>query len=108
MQRSYIPRDLEIRLIEYLKAFPAVTVLGLARAASPIWPGDPASPGTCTGSARQTSGSIGILELVFDSHPAKLVGLDEIQRTPDIFSILRSVIDKETAESRRCGNERSG
>jgi hypothetical protein len=41
---------------------------------------------------------LGIPEPVFDSHPDKLVCLDEIQRTPDIFSILRSVIHKVTAE----------
>jgi len=34
-------------------------------------------------------------ELFFDLHKDKLICIDEIQRTPEIFSVLRSVIDEQ-------------
>jgi len=98
MQGKYIPRYLENDVCESLEEFPAAAILGprqcgkttlakhiIEQQANSIYldlerPSD----------VRKLSEP----ELFFDMHKDKLICLDEIQRTPDIFPVLRSVIDE--------------
>ncbi len=97
MQGKYFPRKLEVELSDYLRDFPAVVVLG---------------PRQCGKSTlakaliKKTGGAIYLdlenpsdlaklhdPELFFAGHQNKLVCLDEVQRLPEIFAPLRSIID---------------
>ena len=42
-------------------------------------------------------------EAYFETHKGKMIILDEIQRVPEIFSVLRGVIDKRRKEGFRTG-----
>ncbi|MBM4329776.1 MAG: ATP-binding protein [Deltaproteobacteria bacterium] len=98
MQYQYISRNLEKKVAESLQAFPAVAILGprqsgkstLAKAimekrADHIYL-DLERPSDLQKLAEP--------ELFFDLHKGKLICLDEIHRCPEIFPILRSVIDE--------------
>ena len=98
MHTRYIPRKQEKKVIESLEAFPAVAILGprqsgkstLAKAIIGDKPDrlylDLERPSDLRKLAEP--------ELFFDLHKGSLICLDEIQRTPEIFPILRSVIDE--------------
>ena len=98
MQIQYISRNLEKKVTESLQAFPAVAILGprqsgkstLAKAIMEKRPDrtylDLERPSDLQKLAEP--------ELFFDLHQEKLICLDEIQRRPEIFPILRSVIDE--------------
>ena len=98
MQISYIPRSQEKKVIDSLKAFPAVAIFGPRQSgkstlAKAIMGGKPDAiyldlerPSDLRKLAEP--------ELFFDLNKEKLICLDEIQRTPEIFPILRSVIDE--------------
>ncbi|MEI6899955.1 MAG: ATP-binding protein, partial [Bacteroidota bacterium] len=94
----YIHRTESARINKYLTAFPAVAILGprqcgkstLAKHLLQDYPGsifldleDPED--------RMKLSDPG---LFFQLHAGKLICLDEIQRIPELFPILRSVIDK--------------
>lgn len=97
MQR-YIPRKLHAEIKEYLEDFPVVALLG------------PRQCGKTTLASEfiaeidktlyldlETPSDVRKLhdpELFFRLHEDKLVCLDEIQRRPDIFPVLRSIVDK--------------
>jgi len=97
MQNPYIPRNLEKKVAESLQAFPAVAILGPRQSgkstlAKAIMEGrldrtylDLERPSDLQKLAEP--------ELFFDLHKGELICLDEIQRAPEIFPILRSVID---------------
>ena len=95
---NYIHRTESARINKYLTAFPAVAILGprqcgkstLAKHLLQDYPGsifldleDPED--------RMKLSDPG---LFFQLHAGKLICLDEIQRIPELFPILRSVIDK--------------
>lgn len=97
MHNSYIPRNLGKKVAESLQAFPAVAILGprqsgkstLAKAIMEERP-------DCTYLDLERPSDLQKLaepELFFDLHKGELICLDEIQRAPEIFPILRSVID---------------
>ncbi len=98
MAEAYVRRDLHSKIREYLKSFPAIAILG------------PRQAGKST-LARQIAQEIGDAvyldlerpsdiqkltepEMYFGLHKEKLICLDEIQRLPEIFSTLRSIIDE--------------
>ena len=103
MSSKYLKRKLHKELIDCLNNFPAVAILG------------PRQAGKSTLAKMISNNFNNYLyldlekpsdlrklsepELFFDINKNKLICLDEIQRKPDLFSILRSVID----ENRRNG-----
>lgn len=98
MAEKYIERSLHSTVLHYLKSFPAVAILG------------PRQAGKSTLARRIVNDSSKALyldlerpsdiqkltepEMYFNSYPTQLVCLDEIQRTPEIFPVLRSIIDE--------------
>lgn len=103
MQGNYIHRNIENELHEYLTDFPAVAVLGprqcgkstLARHVIKNYPDalhlDLERP--------RDLAKLQEPELFFDQYADRLICLDEVQRLPEIFSILRSIIDKRRVNS---------
>lgn len=99
MQDNYLPRHIETELHESLLDFPAVAVLG------------PRQCGKSTFAKRVVANYPGAIyldlekpadlaklhepELFFSQHSGKLICLDEVQRLPDIFVSLRSIIDEQ-------------
>ncbi|RZM24766.1 MAG: ATP-binding protein [Pedobacter sp.] len=103
-----IPRKIKEKITELLDEFPAVAVLGPRQVgkttlaeeiASLINPDhiylDLESP---TDHAKLNEP-----EAYFELHKGKLIILDEIQRVPELFAILRGVIDKSRKEGYRTG-----
>jgi len=99
MHDDFLPRQLQAEVQEHLDAFPAVALLG------------PRQCGKSTlakGLIQDFKQSVYLdlerpsdrqkltePELFFDAHRGQLICLDEIQRVPEIFSVLRSVIDQQ-------------
>lgn len=102
--QKYIPRRIEITVKQYLTIFPAVVVLG---------------PRQCGKSTliKMMSGNLPSFlyldlqnpddlnklsepMLFFEANKKVTICLDEIQQTPDLFSVLRSVIDKDRCPGR--------
>lgn len=100
MQGKYIQRNIEPELRECLLDFPAVAVLGprqcgkttLARRVIADWPSalylDLERPADLA--------KLQEPELFFAQHGDKLICLDEVQRLPEIFTLLRTIIDSQT------------
>ncbi len=95
---DYRPRDLESVLADRLDESPIVALLGprqvgkttLAREVSRRLPGAITLDLERPSDRRKLTDP----ELFFDSHPDVLVCLDEIQRAPGLFEVLRSVVDR--------------
>jgi uncharacterized protein len=97
----YIPRQLTEQLRSLLRSFPAVLLVGprqcgkstLARHVLPGW--------TYLDLERPADLSVlaADLEGFFEAHPRSVV-LDEAQRLPEIFSVLRYVIDRSGGKGR--------
>ena len=97
----WTPRSLAGRLVELLRAFPAVLIAGprqcgkstLVRKLYPEWRHlDLERPADL--------GALGAdLEGFFDAHPRRLV-IDEAQRLPELFPVLRHVIDRSPRKGR--------
>ncbi|HMA76612.1 MAG TPA: ATP-binding protein [Candidatus Krumholzibacteriaceae bacterium] len=98
MQGKYIPRQLQSDLGRYMKEFPAVVILGprqvgkstLAKHFLRTDPGAYYLDLERPSDLRKLSDP----ELFFKSNPEKVFCLDEIQRTPELFPFLRSIIDE--------------
>ena len=97
MHGSYISRRIEPELLECLKSFPAVAVLGPRRSGKSTL-----AKATIAGEKQsiyldlERPSDLDKLtdpELYLDLHRDNLICLDEIQRRPDLFPVLRSVID---------------
>jgi predicted AAA+ superfamily ATPase len=100
---NYIPRNQEDEIIQLIQNFPAVAILGprqcgkstLARNILINYPTaiflDLENP--------EDRQKLAAPELFFSGHENRLICLDEIQRIPELFPLLRSVIDR---------NERNG
>ncbi len=95
---GYIKRTLEHRISQDLKQFPIVAILG---------PRQCGKSTTAQAIGRTISNFIYLdlerpsdlrklrdPELFFTANPKALICLDEIQRLPDIFSVLRSIVDQ--------------
>ena len=95
---SYISRDIEARLRKALGQFPAVALLGPRQAGK----------STLAGQVTASRGDAVHLDLeyppdrdkltdpalYFEAQGERLICLDEIQRMPELFPVLRSVIDR--------------
>eukprot|EP01031_Cornospumella_fuschlensis_P014524 gene14524-17736_t len=93
-----IARNSQVEIIELLEEFPAVSILGprqvgkttlaeeiaLSLSPEPIYL-DLESP--------IDQAKLNDPEAYFELHKGKLIILDEIQRVPELFAILRGVID---------------
>ena len=100
--QGYIPRQMQSRLEQALQDFPAVALVGprqcgkttLVRATVGQWPQTVLLDLERPSDVRRLADP----ELFFRMHrsqrPATLFCLDEIQRVPDLFPVLRSVIDE--------------
>lgn len=101
MKPEYLRRRQSVRLARLLRNFPAVLLYGPRQSGKstfvhhelPAWqhidlerPADLAALG-------------GDLEGFFDAHPRRVV-IDEAQRLPDVFPLLRHVIDRSRANGR--------
>lgn len=96
--KSYIPRKQEAEIHQLLQNFPAVAILGprqcgkstLARHVLQSYPDalylDLENP--------EDRQKLAAPELFFSGNEHRLVCLDEIQRIPELFPLLRSVIDR--------------
>lgn len=95
---TYINRNQETEIQQFLKNFPAVAILGprqcgkstLARHILKSYPGalylDLENP--------EDRQKLSAPELFFSGNENRLVCMDEIQRIPELFPLLRSVIDR--------------
>ncbi len=98
MQGIYIPRSLENDVRRGLEEFPAVAVLGprqcgkstLAKHVIESFPQSIYLDLERPSDGRKLTDP----ELFFDHYKDRLICLDEIQRLPEIFTILRSMIDE--------------
>ena len=98
MQGIYIPGSLENDVRRGLEEFPAVAVLGprqcgkstLAKHVIASFPQSIYLDLERPSDARKLTDP----ELFFDHYKDRLICLDEIQRLPEIFTILRSMIDE--------------
>ena len=98
MHGTYVRRKLETKVKQYLKEFPVVAILG------------PRQCGKSTLALHIISkikkslyldlerpsdkAKLNEPEMFFDLPTDKLVCLDEIQRTPELFPVLRSIVDE--------------
>jgi predicted AAA+ superfamily ATPase len=102
-----VPRLATARLREALQAFPGVALLG---------PRQVGKTTLATTLAEERDHALYLdlelpsertkladAELYFASHEDKLVILDEIHRTPDIFQVLRGVIDRRRRKGIKVG-----
>jgi predicted AAA+ superfamily ATPase len=103
LQGKYIDRDISEKLVNFLNHFPCVALLGprqsgkstLAKKVLENWE----SPVLLDLERPSDLQKLNEPELFFRSHENHLVCLDEIQRKPEIFRILRSVIDSRDRNS---------
>jgi predicted AAA+ superfamily ATPase len=98
MQGSYVSRKIEPELTECLRSFAAVAVLGPRRSGkSTLAKAMIAHKKQSVYLDLERPSDLEKLtdpELFFDLHREDLICLDEIQRSPDLFPVLRSVIDE--------------
>jgi predicted AAA+ superfamily ATPase len=100
---GYLPRMAETQVMKGLRRFPAVAILG------------PRQCGKSTLARHALAGMDAVVldlqdrgdrsklnepELFLERHRGRLVCLDEIQRTPDLFPVLRSEIDRDRRPGR--------
>jgi predicted AAA+ superfamily ATPase len=98
MQYTYVPRKLTRDLSQALARFPAVAILGPRQCGKSTLA--KAFLGRRRGTLyldlerRSDTMKLRDPELFFEAHPSEIVCLDEVQRLPEIFTSLRSVIDE--------------
>jgi uncharacterized protein len=94
-----ITRNAQTEIVQLLDEFPAVAVLGPRQVGKTTLAQDIAasiSPGPIylDLESPQAQAKIRDPEAYFDLHKGQLVILDEIQRVPELFAVLRGVIDQ--------------
>lgn len=98
MHGTYIPRKIELELTECLRSSPAVAVLGPRRSGkSTLAKAVIAHKKQSVYLDLERPSDLEKLtdpELFLDLHRNDLICLDEIQRSPDLFPVLRSIIDE--------------
>jgi predicted AAA+ superfamily ATPase len=97
MHSHYYPRRLEKKVRESLERFPATAVLGPRQCGKTRMAKDLLDnfPGSVYLDLERPSDRrmLADPELFFEHHRGRLVCLDEIQRVPELFPVLRSVLD---------------
>ena len=96
--QTYIPRQIQSQIKEYLIDFPVVAILGprqcgkstLARAMVQKYKNSVYLDLERPSDLRKLQDA----ELFFNMYKDNLICLDEIQRTPDIFPVMRSIVDE--------------
>lgn len=102
--QDFIPRHIESTIIKYLEIFPCVAILGarqcgkstLLKQMSSRFP-------SFLYLDLQSRGDLSRLSepyLFFEANPNAVICLDEVQMVPDLFSVLRSVVDKQRRNGR--------
>ena len=103
-----ITRDTQIEILKLLEEFPAVGILGprqigkttlafqIAKTISP-------EPIYLDLESPSDVAQLNEPELYFEKYADRTIILDEIQRTPEIFAVLRGVIDKRRRAGKRTG-----
>jgi len=103
MHGQYIERTLQQEVISCLRDFPAVAILGPRQCGkSTLARNIIRSAGETVYLDLELPSDIQKLsepELFLHQHTGKLICLDEIQRMPEIFPVLRSVIDSDRSNS---------
>ena len=98
MADTYIKRKLQNTIKKYLNAFPAVAILGPRQAGkSTLVRHIIKNIKNAIYLDLERPSEVQKLtepEMYFNLHRDKLICLDEIQRTPELFSVLRSIIDE--------------
>lgn len=95
--QTYIPRHIQAQIKEFLIDFPVVAILGprqcgkstLARMMVPHYKNSVYLDLERPSDVRKLQDP----ELYFNMHKGNLICLDEIQRVPDIFPVMRSIVD---------------
>lgn len=98
MQGQYLPRKLHAEVLDCLEDFPAVAILGARQCGKTTLAHAIVSKvKKSTYLDLEKPSDLNKLiepELFFNSHKEALVCLDEIQRAPELFTVLRSIIDE--------------
>lgn len=94
-----IKRRNQLNIIELLEEFPAVSILGPRQVGKTTLAEEIAStlmPEAIYMDLESTAdlAKLSDPEAYFELHQGKLIILDEIQRTPELFAVLRGVIDR--------------
>lgn len=103
-----IPRHAASRLMELLARFPAVLLLGPRQVgkttlAQTIMEGAAVPPVHLDLEMPSDQAKLQDPELYLEAQKGRLVVLDEIQRVPDLFPVLRGLIDRRRREGLRTG-----
>jgi len=107
MARSgLVPRRLERAVLEQLERFPAVALLGPRQICKTTLARQIAQQRQALVLNLESPADRAKLqepELFLSRHPDQLLILDEVQRLPGLFEVLRGVIDANRLSGRRCG-----
>jgi predicted AAA+ superfamily ATPase len=103
-----IERESQSEIFNLLKQFPAVGILGprqIGKTTLAFQIAEKISPEPIYLDLESPSdvAQLSEPELYFDSHSDRTIILDEIQRTPEIFTVLRGVIDKRRRAGQKTG-----
>ena len=103
-----IRREAEAEIKQLLEEFPAVAVLGPRQVgkttlAEEIAASFKPTPIYLDLESPSDRSKLDEAERYFDLNKGKLIILDEIQRVPELFQILRGVIDRQRREGHRTG-----
>ena len=111
-----IPRHRLSALGELLSEFPAVAILGprqvgkttlalewVGANAAPARKGPASAPLYLDLEAPEDLAKLADPAAYFDAHAGRLIVLDEVQRAPQLFTVLRSVIDRRRRAGHRVG-----
>ena len=103
-----IERESKIQIIELLKEFPAVGVLGPRQVGKTTLAEEIAASGSTDTiyldlESPKDQAKLDEPEEYFELHKGKLIILDEVQRVPELFAILRGVIDRRRRQGFRTG-----
>lgn len=103
-----IKRQVQTQIAQLLEEFPAVGVLGPRQIgkttlAEAIAASEKPEPIYLDLERPSEAARLNEAEEYFELHKGKLIILDEIQRSPELFQILRGVIDRRRREGQRTG-----
>ena len=102
--QDFIPRHIESTIIKYLEIFPCVAILGARQCGKSTLLKQMASRFSSflylDLQSREDLSRLSEPYLFFEANPNSTICLDEVQMVPDLFSVLRSVIDKQRRNGR--------